>query len=177
VTVLVGQAKSGAKQLVITTTMLTAGVLGQQYSALLQASGGTSPYTWAITAGSLPSGLKLDLATGLISGVPSTPATATFTVMVSDSGSPAQSVSGNFTIVVPPSALQVIMTSLPAATVNQAYSATLQASGGTPPYAWTVSSGTLPPGLILSPSGSISGMPMRLPPELTQTVKTLLTVR
>ena len=56
-------------------------------------------------------------------------------------------------------ALAITTTSLPGATVGTAYSATLAASGGTPPYAWTLSSGSLPAGLSLSSSGVISGTP------------------
>src|SRR5262249_4251128 len=47
---------------------------------------------------------------------------------------------------------------LPEGTVNTAYSGTLSASGGTPPYTWSVSSGSVPPGLSLSASdGKLSG--------------------
>jgi len=50
-------------------------------------------------------------------------------------------------------------TSLPTGQVNTAYSATLTASGGTPPYSWSVASGSLPAGLSLSAGGIISGTP------------------
>ena len=50
-------------------------------------------------------------------------------------------------------------TSLPAGTVGDAYAATLTASSGTPPYAWSVVSGALPAGLALSTSGAITGTP------------------
>src|SRR5262249_31727338 len=54
--------------------------------------------------------------------------------------------------------LTITTTALPAAAVNQAYSATLAASGGTPPYTWALASGTLPAGLTLTPStGAITG--------------------
>jgi subtilisin family serine protease len=56
------------------------------------------------------------------------------------------------------SPLAVSTTSLPNGTVGTAYSATLGATGGTPPYTWT-ESGTLPAGLSLSSSGTISGTP------------------
>jgi hypothetical protein len=59
--------------------------------------------------------------------------------------------------VIPP--LAVSTTSLPSAQANSAYSATLSASGGQTPYTWTLSSGSLPPGLTLSPAGVISGTP------------------
>jgi hypothetical protein len=48
---------------------------------------------------------------------------------------------------------------LPAGTVNQDYSQTLTATGGTTPYTWSVSVGTPPAGLSLSPLGVLSGRP------------------
>ena len=56
-------------------------------------------------------------------------------------------------------ALAVTTTSLPNAFINVPYSATLAASGGTPPYAWSITAGTLPAGLTLSSAGVISGTP------------------
>ncbi len=50
-------------------------------------------------------------------------------------------------------------TSLPAGTVGDAYSATLTASSGTPPYTWSIASGALPAGLALSSAGAITGTP------------------
>jgi hypothetical protein len=56
--------------------------------------------------------------------------------------------------------LTVSTSSLPNGTVNAPYSETLQASGGTPPITWSISANTsLPPGLSLSSSGTISGTP------------------
>ncbi|MHB1472500.1 MAG: putative Ig domain-containing protein [Dermatophilaceae bacterium] len=56
-------------------------------------------------------------------------------------------------------ALTVTTTSLAAATVSVAYAATLTASGGSPPYSWSVTSGSLPAGLSLASDGSITGTP------------------
>jgi hypothetical protein len=59
-----------------------------------------------------------------------------------------------------PLPLAVTTTTLPSGAPNQAYaSTTLQASGGVPPFTWTVTSGNLPVGLSLSPAGVISGTP------------------
>ncbi len=56
--------------------------------------------------------------------------------------------------------VSVTTTTLPSARIGQAYTATLAATGGTTPYTWSVTSGTLPPGLSLTPSsGVISGTP------------------
>jgi hypothetical protein len=57
------------------------------------------------------------------------------------------------------SALTVATSALPAATVGSPYSQTLSASGGTPPYHWSVASGSLPPGLTLSDAGLLAGTP------------------
>jgi len=48
---------------------------------------------------------------------------------------------------------------LPGGRLNQPYSVTLQATGGTPPYTWSLASGSLPRGLTLSANGVISGTP------------------
>jgi len=75
----------------ITTTSLPGGVHGSAYSATLKASGGKTPYTWSISAGSLPAGLTLSASTGVISGTPTTAGTSNFTVRVTDSESPTVS--------------------------------------------------------------------------------------
>ncbi len=68
----------------ITTTSLTAGTVGATYSKTLSVSNGTSPYSWSISSGSLPAGLSLSAA-GVLSGTPTTAATSSFTVKVTDS--------------------------------------------------------------------------------------------
>src|SRR5262249_32916549 len=56
--------------------------------------------------------------------------------------------------------LTITTSALPSATVGVAYTATLTATGGTPPYTWALASGTLPAGLTLTPStGAITGTP------------------
>src|SRR5271165_1834644 len=71
--------------------------------------------------------------------------------------------------------LAVVTTSVPAGAYDVAYSVTLQATGGIPPYQWcgppqtpgalcpwgafSTMAGTLPPGLLLSAGGVLSGIP------------------
>ena len=105
-------------------------------------------------------GLSVDPATGVISGAPQTPGTDTVTVTVTDAENPAVTASKQLSIVVKPAPLTITTASLPAATGGAAYSATLAATGGTTPYAWSVTAGSLPPGLTLNAStGVISGTP------------------
>ena len=56
--------------LVITTTSLPDGQINVAYSTTLAATGGTTPYTWSLTSGTLPSGLSLNASTGAITGTP-----------------------------------------------------------------------------------------------------------
>ena len=140
--------------LAITTATLPGGKAGTTYNQTLAASGGTPPYTFAVTTGALPPGLTLTGA--VISGTPTTPGTYSFTIEVTDSN--AATATQQFTIVI----TGVVITTapvLPSAAVGTAYSQTLSATGNGP-YTWAVTAGALPNGLSLgSSSGTISGTP------------------
>ena len=157
----VAAAPSTSAPLTINSSSVTSGTIGSAYSAHLQASGGTTPYSWSITSGSLPAGLTLAANTGIISGTPTSSGTAAFTASISDSASPAKTTSNAFSLVVSPSAVVITSAStLPPGTVSSTYSTLLHATGGTPPYSWSVTSGSLPAGLALAANtGIISGTP------------------
>ena len=156
---LVNAAATPRQNLIIQTTSLPLGTVGSAYSAKLAASGGTPPYTWSLTSGSLPAGLSLS-TTGTISGTPSVAAKATsLTFQVADSSRRVQNKSVTLSLTIAPPALLITTSSLPNGQVGTAYSVSLAASGGTPPYTWSLISGSLPAGLSLSTTGTISGTP------------------
>ena len=142
--------------LIVITTTLPGGVAGSAYSQTLAASGGTGPYTWAITAGALPAGLNLNANTGVISGTPTAAGIANFTVQVTDDTEATDTQDLSITI----SAFAIITTTLPDGTTGQNYSQTLAAAGGTSPYTWAITAGALPAGLNLNTAtGVVSGTP------------------
>ncbi|HXI85223.1 MAG TPA: putative Ig domain-containing protein, partial [Verrucomicrobiae bacterium] len=134
---------------------LSAGMVGVAYSQTLAATGGTTPYSWSISAGSLPAGLTLTSG-GLLSGTPTTATTASFTVQCT--GGSTTTTAFSLTVNPPPLTITTV-SPLPAAMVGVAYSGTFTATGGTTPYTWSISAGSLPAGLTLSSGGVLSGTP------------------
>ena len=137
---------------------------GQPYTLDLPVTGGLGQVSWAITSGSPPAGLQLNAATGQITGTPDSTdsGTSAFTVQATDSSPTPQVATGNESITVHPTSdpLTVTTTSLPELTAGQDYGAQLTSTGGVAPVTWSVSSGSLPPGLSLDPaSGVLSGIP------------------
>ena len=141
---------------------LPPGVIGTPYSQTITAVGGTPPYTFTVTSGTLPPGLTLNPTTGILSGTPTTAGQFNFTITATDAASCPGS--RPYSIVIPVVPICPFITvnpaTLPAAVVGTFYSQTITATGGTPPYIFTVSGGALPPGLTLnSTTGVISGTP------------------
>ncbi len=157
--------KSGTLQIkvnpppTITTTSLPAATAGVAYAAGLSESGGTSPYNWTITSGTLPAGMTLVSSTGVVTGTATAAGTASLTFQVTDAVGNSASQTIPFTVN-PPLPLTITTASLPGAALGVVYSQTqLQATGGVPAYTWSVTSGSLPAGLSLSSAGVISGTP------------------
>jgi hypothetical protein len=144
----------------ITTSSLPGGIVQSAYAATLQASGGKTPYAWSVASGQLPAGLALSATTGTISGTPTAAGSSSFTVSVHDANGSDASASLSLTVSAAASSLRITPSALPAGVVQSPYTATLLASGGKTPYAWSVVSGQLPAGLALSATtGTISGTP------------------
>src|SRR5262249_50573168 len=133
--------------------------LGSSFILALQTSPGTgvAPFTWSLANGStLPPWLSLSAA-GVLSAaqVPANANSAQFTVQVTDSANVTDSLTLSVTV-----PFKIVTTSLPSGEPTQAsYSASLTAQGGSGVYSWTVTAGSLPAGLNLAATGSISGSP------------------
>lgn len=136
----------------ITTTLLPDGVRDAVYTTTcLALTGGTAPYTWAVSAGSICAGLSLAADTGCISGTPSAATTCSFTARVTDNGANQDTQALSITITEPPPAMTVtpqvgsdsvaVTFGIEGLAYNQSCYATLLTSAGVPLSQSTVSTG------------------------------------
>ena len=146
---------------------IVGGDAGDTYSPIftMVAVGGTPPYTYSVV--SAPSWLSVNASTGVVSGTPPAPGVFVLPLKVVDHAGAGQTEPVTFDVAPD---VSMVTSSLPNAQLGVSYSAPLQASGGTPYYYpafsnlyyWSVTSGSLPPGLSLTSSGSsnsIAGTP------------------
>lgn len=146
----------------ITTASLPGGTVGIGYNEALSGNGGILPYSWSHFSGILPPGLAFDPLTGILSGSPTTIDTYDFEIQLTDSAAiPASDIKAFTVQIVPTPPLLITTDTLSEATATFAYDVTLNASGGIPPYTFSLdgTSNPLPLGLLLSPTGVISGTP------------------
>lgn len=129
----------------VSTGALVDATRGHAYLRQLVATGGDGAYLWVGTA--LPPGLTLS-EDGVLSGVPTETGIFTPRFEVTSGGA---TIGRILALRVNPSAgiLAVATRSLPLATLDVAYSASLAAVGGVSPYTWSIVGGSLPPGLVL----------------------------
>ena len=136
---------------------LPGGQLNTFYSQTFTQSGGVGTATWSVSAGSLPAGLSLNASTGELSGTPTTPGTANFTIRATDQNTCTGERAYSLTIAC--AAITITPATLTAGTAGTSYNQSLSASGGITPYTFSQGSGSLPTGLSLSGSGVVSGVP------------------
>ncbi|HEX4084998.1 MAG TPA: choice-of-anchor tandem repeat GloVer-containing protein [Chthoniobacteraceae bacterium] len=143
---------------ITTGPLLSNGAVGAAYSQTLAATGGESPYAWAIISGAAPAGLSLSDA-GVLNGTPEESGSFGFTVQVA--GSNGLSSCAAFILNIYAQGTPIITTgnALVTATLGVAYSEQLTATGGALPYAWAIVSGSAPAGLSLGGAGLLSGTP------------------
>jgi hypothetical protein len=160
----------------LVTESVTSAANGMPFSFVLEATGGSAPYTWSIV-GTLPTGLTLNSATGLISGTPSVKKPGAYEVVLKVTDSRGTVVQKNITLTITGDAvvdaLNINLSGcsgdinnvclIPNATMGSMYQYAFSATGGDPavPVTWTFNG--LPTWLSGSTSGSIgfvSGTPM-----------------
>ena len=133
--------------------------INKGYTTTLQAVGGRPPYTWTINGTTKPASVNL-AANGTLTANSSSALTANFTVRVQDSSTPAANATQVMTLTYRnPNQLAIATSSLPQGRANSEYSHQLAATGGAAPYQWTISAGTLPAGMVFSPTGWLTGTP------------------
>jgi Putative Ig domain len=162
---------SASSVVAITTTTLANGTVDTPFSATVSASGGCTPYEWAVVSGDLPSGIveipssnteALDLT-----GTPTIAGTYSFTVSVTGCGGHVSEKS--YTVVIRPSVVAITTTTLPNGTVDTPFSATVNASGGYTPYTWALASGNLPNGISTEASSNTESLDLTGTPTATGT--------
>ncbi len=145
--------------LTLASVTLPAATAQAAYSQTLSASGGTSPYTYAVSAGALPTGTSLNSSTGVLAGTPTATGTFSFTVRVTDANSVTATASFSLTVNGAVTATQAIPTEV--LTQNHAVTpfTPVTGGGGTGPLTYSISP-ALPAGLNFSAvTGVASGTP------------------
>jgi hypothetical protein len=151
---------SAASALTVTTTSLARATEGTVYTEYLTAYGGTNTgYSWAVVAGSLPSGVSI--SGDELTGTPAATGTFNLTFEVTDSGANTAQASLTLEVDASSGSPAILTTSLPNGDSDEDYAAAIRAAGGTPPYVWTLLSGSLPTGTALTsrtPDAALAGV-------------------
>ena len=130
------------------------GSVNGPYAHTFTSTGGIPPLTWSVTSGSLPTGLTLNPATGVVSGVPTATGTFSFSLTVTDSLGNTASVSCSINI----NTVFKATCNAYNSTVGTSYSQTIGVTGGVSPFTFSLQAGALPSGTTLNTStGVISG--------------------
>jgi hypothetical protein len=176
----VGSASSKTFNLTVnsalTTTQAIASRVGTQSTAIpsfvpVTAAGGTAPYSFALSGGTLPPGMSFSTSTGAITGTPFAPlALTTFTVTVTDAIGATSARTFDLTV----NGALTTTQAVPSTTGNSGTPLSftpVTAAGGTVPYGFALTGGTLPAGLAFNAgTGAITGTPTA---SLTTTVFTV----
>lgn len=136
------------------------GQVGSPFTARYAASGGHSPYSYALSGSPLPPGVALEADTGWIRGAP-TAAGEYVGLRVRATDNTQRYVDSPYFSVSVVAPLTAAWTGGKAGT-GIPYSAPVSPAGGRAPYKFALTAGTLPPGLALNTTnGFISGTPTR----------------
>ena len=139
--------------------VLQTGEVGVAYFAPLAARGGIQPYTWSIVSASPNTGSWVSIGSdGVLRGTPTTAETESIQVEVTDRL--GHSSVSQFSCTILP-AVAITTSSLPEAMVGAPYAGSMAATGGQPPYVWSLLDAAPDTGnwLGCAPDGSLFGTP------------------
>ena len=146
----------------IMTSSLPDGTVGTAYNQTVQATGGTAPFSWSVSTGSLPAGLTLgggNADSTTLSGTPNTAQNGVaFTIKVTDSGNRSAIQAFSVNVKNPPGPVISTSPAPPAGTSTVPYAFAFNATGGLAPLSWS-ETGNLPTGLTFTSGGLLSGKP------------------
>lgn len=146
----------------ISPSSITTPVVGKNFGLNFSSGGGVFPHTYRVVSGNLPAGLTLSSG-GLLSGIATSTDSMNFTVAATDAN--GCFVTQNYTVTPVCPRIPLSPSSLQNPSVGSFYSQTITASDGSPPYTFTLSSGTLPAGITLGANtGTFSGTPTQSGP-------------
>src|SRR5262249_28885547 len=129
----------------------------QFYSAVIQQTGASSPF-WTIVQGSPPAGVTLSSG-GTLSGTPSSSGTFNFTVECDQEGLTSGTQALSLTVNNGGGGITITTMSIPQAFVGVQYDAMVEATGGTPPYAFQLIGEGTPGWLLMASGGIMTGTP------------------
>ena len=131
-------------------------VAGMPFSHTFTGAGGLGGYGFTLVSSTLPA--ELTFSGGVLSGTPLSQGASTLTIIMTAAGG-YTSPPYTYTLTVAPSSLAITPPMLPQPMKGVAYNYTLSATGGVAPYNYSLTSGELPGGITLAPSGLLSGVP------------------
>lgn len=139
------------------------GTLNVAYSTQITGAGGVRPYSFQITAGQQPNGLKLTvnrLGSGAyLAGTPTVAGNFTFTVTITDATS--HSATANFSLAVINSPVNIPLQVMPGGVVGTSYQYSIVFTGGSAPFTFSYPGAAAIPGLSLNSNGTITGIPQQ----------------
>lgn len=161
---------TGAQPLAVLTHDLGIGTPGQPIEEYLDALGGSPPYTWSLSGGQLPPGVRLESA-GRIVGTPvETGEYKSYAFQVTATDTAGATAMAPLVMTITPSSEVAVATPSRIRGLQGLFlimngslgASPLRVSGGTGPYQWLKLLGNLPPELTLNADGSITGTPNTL---------------
>jgi hypothetical protein len=135
--------------------------VGQSFSQTIEADAANVPISFAVTGGTIPPWMNFSVGTSSVTltGIPNSSEVGTTIFTITATDSLGFTMVKDYAIAVAEcgGTCMISESTLPAFDQGQFYSAQLHATGGTAPYEFFISVGTLPDGLTMSTTGLISG--------------------